>query len=144
MSISAKWPGKCKDCGTPHKQGDQISSNKNDNWCSKGDQCPACYKTTGPEPRPEPTPGTKPTPEQAITIRTLEDSGKLIAMEKRIESLKKLYGISDAQIELIKTNIGMVLITDQLTRIGLFPTDKDPRGDHVGMITKISLSLSDD
>lgn len=141
--MSARWPGKCKDCLTKHKKGDQISSNPNNNWCSLGDKCPACFRTTGSVQGPAPEQTTPPTPEQAIINRNNEDNQKLTEIQKNIKSLQKLYNITDDQINQIKSNVGLILITDQISRAELFPTDKDPRGDRIGMITKLALGMDD-
>lgn len=39
--IQSKYDGKCKDCSTPHKEGDTIDRNQNGNWCKLGNDCPA-------------------------------------------------------------------------------------------------------
>jgi len=39
MAIASNWDGKCKDCGTAHKAGEQIEKNNNGTWCKNGTNC---------------------------------------------------------------------------------------------------------
>ncbi len=52
MPLPSKWPGQCKDCGTPHKVNDIIDQNKNGNWCKNGDNCQGSQQVQG-SPAPQ-------------------------------------------------------------------------------------------
>ena len=48
--MESKYDGKCKDCSITWKVGAEINKNKNNNWCSKGDNCTKSGATIVSEP----------------------------------------------------------------------------------------------
>ena len=52
MGFPSKFDGKCKDCGTVHKIGDQIEKNANEHWCINGKNCQGTMQTQGSVPTP--------------------------------------------------------------------------------------------
>lgn len=45
--MQSKYNGKCKDCGKPHKIGDEINKNNNDVWCRDGKSCQGAMQLQG-------------------------------------------------------------------------------------------------
>jgi len=51
--MQSKYPGKCKDCLTPHEIGDEIAKNASGNWCKHGTQCPKVTTIPNYSPKTE-------------------------------------------------------------------------------------------
>lgn len=68
MTLSSKYDGKCKDCGTTHVIGDAIDQNNNGHWCKNGTNCQGAIEmsSTTPKSYPDKPATSEPTPEELI------------------------------------------------------------------------------
>ena len=79
VSFPSKYDGKCKDCGTEHKQGETIGKNGNDNWCKNGMDCKAAnVPSPKPTSKPAETTGIKEAAFIEEQIKQLQDIEKVV------------------------------------------------------------------
>lgn len=100
MPIASKYAGKCYDCGTEYKVGDQISTNgkksKNgkDHWCPNGTNCQGKMQLEG-SIKPTNDPITEPTSEQLLAVaKDLLNGDRDNTVENIDEFVKRVHNLT--------------------------------------------------